>query len=398
MKILCVFGKYQYGDPSRGIGTEYAAFIPALKRLGHEVMHFDSWDRSRFADFSELNRELLKTVEEFRPDILLSVQLLYEIWLETLEIIKSRGHVATICWATDDSWKYRECSKFIGPAYHAMTTTYDYVVPGYHRDGIPHVLLTQWAANADDLRAPLPASACRYQVSFVGAAHGDRKTKIAELTEMGIDVACFGYGWPAGPVALAEIPGIMRESVISLNFANSKGINQIKARTFEVPGAGGFLLTEDAPGLDRFYVPGKEIGVFSGHKDLAGKIRHYLAAPELRDEIARRGFERTRRDHTYDVRMKELVDFALKARDEFNKGGSSIVSEPSLDAACQRHRAGAVLKLVRWLLVLPCIAVWGRARGPRAARRILFEISWRLLGAQTYSASGWPGRLFYKES
>jgi len=34
----------------------------------------------------------------------------------------------------------------------------------------------------------------------------------------------------------------------------------------------------------------------------------------------------------------------------------------------------------------------------RAARRLLFEISWRLGGRRTYSAAGLPGRLFYRES
>jgi hypothetical protein len=28
----------------------------------------------------------------------------------------------------------------------------------------------------------------------------------------------------------------------------------------------------------------------------------------------------------------------------------------------------------------------------------VFELSWRLVGARTYSADGWPGRMFYKES
>jgi spore maturation protein CgeB len=398
MKVLCVFGEHQYGDPGRGVSTEYAAFIPALKRLGFEVVHFESWDRARFGDFGELNRALLNTVEKVRPDIMLSVQLLYEIWLETLEIIKNRGDVATVCWATDDSWKYRECSRFIGHGYHAMATTYDYVIPAYHRDGIRSVLLSQWAANADALTEPLPAAACRYPVSFVGTAHGDRKRRIAALAEMGIEVACFGHGWPAGPVAAAEIPGIMRESVISLNFAYARGNNQIKARTFEVPGAGGFLLTEQAPGLDKFYAPGKEIEVFSNLEELGDKIRHYLSSPEQRDEIARRGFERTRRDHTYDARMKEIVNFALSAHDDFKKTPSLGVAADSFAAAYERHRVGFFLKFLRAALILPCVAIWGSRRGPRAARRIVFEISWRLCGRKTYSASGWPGRLFYKES
>ena len=37
MKILCVFGRYAYGDPKRGEGYEHANFIPALQALGHEV-------------------------------------------------------------------------------------------------------------------------------------------------------------------------------------------------------------------------------------------------------------------------------------------------------------------------------------------------------------------------
>ncbi len=86
---------------------------------------------------------------------------------------------------------------------------------------------------------------------------------IARLNEYGIGVSCFGYGWPSGSLAAEKIPQIMRKSIISLNFANSRGQNQIKARTFEVPGAGGFLLTEYAPGLEKFYSIGKEIDVFS---------------------------------------------------------------------------------------------------------------------------------------
>jgi spore maturation protein CgeB len=56
------------------------------------------------------------------------------------------------------------------------------------------------------------------------------------------------------------------------------------------------------------------------------------------------------------------------------------------------------LKAVRAFLTLPAVILFGPARGPRAARRLLFELSWRLCGPRTYSAQGWPGRLFYRES
>jgi spore maturation protein CgeB len=44
------------------------------------------------------------------------------------------------------------------------------------------------------------------------------------------------------------------------------------------------------------------------------------------------------------------------------------------------------------------VLVFGTQRGPRAARRLLFELPWRTVGARTYRASGLVGRLFYRES
>jgi spore maturation protein CgeB len=56
------------------------------------------------------------------------------------------------------------------------------------------------------------------------------------------------------------------------------------------------------------------------------------------------------------------------------------------------------LKLLRALLVVTASLALGRRRGPRAARRLLFELSWRFAGSKTYGAAGLPGRLFYRES
>lgn len=390
MKVLCVFGEHQYGDPSRGLGTEYAAVIPALRNLGHQVQHFESWNRSLYRDLAELNERLLAEVESFRPDVLLSVHMAYELWLETLETIRARGDVATISWATDDSWKYREVSRFVGHVYHAMTTTYDYVVPRYHEDGIREVLLTQWAVSSEWLAEPLPASQCRYPVSFVGAVHGDRRQRVEKLRDAGIEVACFGHGWPNGPVKMEAIPRIMRESVISLNFTNARGENQIKARTFEVPGAGGFLLTGHAPGIERFYRPGKEIAVFENIKTLTKLTRHYLAHPDERDAMARSAFERTRREHTYEHRMSLVLDFALAAKARFIPASQSR----SFERAKTAHRLTLPLLLLRTALVWGGSIALGPDRGPRAARRLLFELSWRLAGRHTFTAAGWPGRLF----
>lgn len=393
MKVLLAVGQHQYGDPARGLSTEYAAFRPALERLGHAVRHFEIWNRRIYpGGLAELNQRLLDQVRQERPEVLLTVQLQYEIWLETLAAIRSLGHTATVCWTTDDSWKFREVSRFIGPAYDAMTTTYPAVVPRYHACGIPNVLPTQWAAPSGSLRPPRAAAECRYPVSFVGTAHGDRKERIAELDRNGISVHCFGHGWPAGPVPFEAIPGIIRNSVISLNFANARGGPQLKARTFEVPGAGGFLLTEDAPGLDRWYRPGQEVAVFRNSTELANQIRHYLSHPDDRDAVARAGHDRTRREHTYEHRLEAVLRFARRAAGA--RSDHSAPGEIQLTAARRRHRLTPALRALRALLIGAGTMAFGPERGPRAARRLVFELSWRLVGRRTFSAGGWPGRMF----
>lgn len=393
MKILCIFGKYQYGDPDRGIGTEYAAFIPALKNLGHEVIHFESWNRNLYPDFARLNKALLLTIKKEEPDVLFTVQMNYEIWIETLKIIKDSGICATVSWTTDDSWKYREVSRFIGGSYHAMTTTYPDKVRCYKKDGIHNVLLTHWAAASDKLAEPLPSENCKYQVSFVGAAHGNRKKRIEYLKKNGIEVNCFGFGWPAGSIPAEDIPVVMRNSIISLNFSNSKGENQLKARTFEVPGAGGFLLTEYVKGLEDYYLMGQEIEVFHDDGELVDKIIYYLKNCGKRDEIAAKGYEKTCHRHTYENRMKEILSFTIECKKKWD-GKKQNFSETLLDDTIKAYEPGRILNLIKNILIFFGVLIFGKKRGSRAARRLVFELSWRFCGKKTFSASGWPGRMF----
>lgn len=410
MRVLCVFGQHNYGDASRGEGYEFTNFMPALSRLGHDVTFFESHNRSLYADYIELNRALLKTVEIYRPDIILSVSMLYEVWLETWEILRDAGIGATISWAADDSWKYRQSSKLTSNLFHAITTTYEDAFIKYHKDGSYRIMLTQWAANAAVTQVPLPSSRCIYPITFVGTAHGDRLEKIKALADWGIDVLCFGHGWPNGPVSAIEIPRIIQQSIISLNFANAarvwenyrvKHINQIKARTFEVPGAGGFLLTEWAPGLDRFYQIGKEIDVFHSLEELANKIRHYVTNTSERDEIARAGYIRTLKEHTYDIRFKEIIGFALKQKENYfsakGQNPTNQVDWKRFELTVNQHRLTRKERLLKKCLLALCSKIWGPIRGPRAARRLVFEISWRICGSTTYSAKGLPGRMFYDE-
>lgn len=406
MKILCVLGEHNYGNPSRGGCYEYVNFLPALRNLGHEVVFFESFNRNTYRDFADLNRNFLEKVQAEKPDIILCVLLGFEIWLETLQLIREETNIIVINWSTDDSWKYEQFSRFIASPFHLYATTYMDAITKSRRDGHANFYLTQWAANSANLQEPLPAALCEYPVSFIGTAYGNRPKWIAALGEHGIKVECFGHGWGNGPVSAEEIPRIMRHSIISLNFGDSgmvmRGLvpgrsRQIKARVFEVPGAGGFLMTENAEGLDDYYRINEEIAVFDGIPDLATKITYFIQHPEERDRMAISGYRRTRAEHTYEIRFGHLLDAAVNRKDRSadNKNGIDFKRFSQIE---RKYKTGPILKLVRILLVIPCVIIWGRQRGPRAARKLLFEVSWRLAGKQTYTVSGWPGRMFYKES
>lgn len=400
MNILCVLGEHAYGNPARGEGPEYASFLPGLRRLGHQVHFFESLSRKPYDDFSRLNQALLKRVEETSPDVLFCVLMHYEVWIETIRAIRNNG-AWVVNWSTDDSWKYRMFSKLIGSEFDLFVTTYPQMIDRYHRDGINSVCLSQWAANGDTLFPPLPASACRYPVSFVGAAYGNRRAMVERLHHEGIEVACFGHGWPEGPVETKRMAEIIRESQISLNFSDGAhgrldaASRQIKARMFEVPGYGGCLLTEEAPNLDQYFHIGEEVLTFEGTDEMVAQVKSLLSCPERRDAIARRGFDRVRRDHTYERRFDELLQELTR---RIPRRRALPVDWASFRAAAQSHHIGSTLRVIRSLLVYVASLIWGKVRGPRAARRLAFEVSWRLRGAWTYSAAGWPGRMFYGES
>jgi spore maturation protein CgeB len=395
VKILCVFGEHAYGDPARGAGYEFTHFLPALERLGHEPVLFDSFSRARHASFAELNRAFLQAVETHAPDLVFCVLMHYEIWLESIAVVRRAG-IPVVNWSTDDSWKYARFSRLVADAFDLYATTAPEALDWYRRDGIASAFATQWAASGEFLQRPKPAAECTIPVSFVGAAYGARAAAIAGVRSRGIEVACFGHGWPAGPVAADDVRRIVRDSVISLNFSGgSAGGRQIKARVFEVPAFGGCLLTETAPYLDRFYRIGEEVATFESADDLARSISGYLADRPARDRLAHAGFERTKAEHTYEARFAAL----LRELERRVPSRAHIAIDWGAFAEAQHaHEIGTGLNALRGVLVALCRPIWGRSRGPRAARRVLFELCWRLAGRWTYTAAGWPGRLFYRES
>jgi len=116
-----------------------------------------------------------------------------------------------------------------------------------------------------------------------------------------------------GFVPQGQIDELFSRAKINIGFTRmtgedpwSAGRNQVKLRDFEVPMAGGFYLVEKAPDYDELFNIGSEVETWSTPDDLVEKIRYYLLHDAERREIARRGMQRARRDHTWQRRFELL--------------------------------------------------------------------------------------------
>lgn len=148
-------------------------------------------------------------------------------------------------------------------------------------------------------------------VSFVGQCYGNRPEIIRKLGMHGINVEAYGYGWPNGPLSTQEMVKMYSRSKINLGFGGIAGYKDtycLKGRDFEIPMSGGLYLTQNQPELEKCYILGEEVVTYTGFNELVTKVRFLLANPKKAEDIRKRGFERSRREHSWEKRFEKIFD------------------------------------------------------------------------------------------
>lgn len=108
-----------------------------------------------------------------------------------------------------------------------------------------------------------------------------------------------------------EMRKIFHLSKINLN-PTSKAIRTgISQRVWDVLGAGGFLLSNYQTEIPEYLEPGVDIELYGSFEECEEKIAYYLSHEEERKEIARNGYEKVRRHHTYEHRVKEMLEVLM---------------------------------------------------------------------------------------
>ncbi len=105
-----------------------------------------------------------------------------------------------------------------------------------------------------------------------------------------------------------SMPAVFRHSRINLNISLRSIRTGIPLRAFDIMGAGGFLLTNYQSDLFKHFTAGQDFVYYESEDDMMNKIEYYMSHENERKEIAANGHEAVKQSHTYEHRVKEMLD------------------------------------------------------------------------------------------
>lgn len=117
----------------------------------------------------------------------------------------------------------------------------------------------------------------------------------------------------AGTVWGIEMYKVIQGSKITLNHhIDVAGRHANNLRLFEATGAGSLLITDWKENLNQLFEPAREVVLYRSAEECVEKIEYYLKNDKERETVALAGQKRTLRDHTYRVRIEELLAILQK--------------------------------------------------------------------------------------
>ncbi|WP_459500606.1 CgeB family protein [Bacillus sp. C1] len=280
------------------------------------------------------SQEAIKTAIETKPDFILVLHGLHPDFNSVIPMLKDYGYRTGI-WLTDDPY----CSDFT----QHIVSHYDYVftqdsgIIGFYKElGCNHVFHVPLASDSSIYKPNLELVSYKYDISFLGTAFENRLSFIDSVADYlkQKNTCIVGYGWEKlkhyellkDKIKLMPL-GIYEESLkyytsskININMHRStqdQTLNcnslQIEAysvnnRTFEIANSHAFQLTDVRSDLEKHYMLGTEIEIFHSPTEFMKKSEYYLVHEKERLQIATNAYKRTLREHTYDHRVRQLLD------------------------------------------------------------------------------------------
>ena len=104
-----------------------------------------------------------------------------------------------------------------------------------------------------------------------------------------------------------DMPKVFHQSKINLNFTIRNIRSGIPLRVWDVLGAGGFLLTNFQAEIPQYFENGKDLVYFESIADMSRKADYYIIHEDERMQIAQNGYEKVKKYHSYESRLKQII-------------------------------------------------------------------------------------------
>lgn len=109
-----------------------------------------------------------------------------------------------------------------------------------------------------------------------------------------------------------EMPYLFRISKINLNISLRSIKNGIPLRAMDIMGCGGFLLSNYQEDFLRHFEPDVHFATYTSSEEALDKCQFYLTHDEERDKIRQNALEIMAKEHTYEVRLQEMLKIVFQ--------------------------------------------------------------------------------------
>ena len=109
-----------------------------------------------------------------------------------------------------------------------------------------------------------------------------------------------------------EMPFVFGNSRINLNITIPNIKTGLSLRVWDILNCHGFLMTDYRAELTEYFVPNKDIVIYEDCDELSAKAEFYLKNDSLRQKISQNAYDKVRKYHTCEHRLKKILEIVDK--------------------------------------------------------------------------------------
>jgi spore maturation protein CgeB len=329
VKVLVV----GYFPSNETIYTYAQSFYKTFKYLKHTCDYFNY--RARLAPFTHVNNILnnlllIKKIAHTRPDLIFFIKS-ENVFPKTLKIIRQKYKSIIVNFYPDNPftfWNNNSNANVLNalPYYNHFFIWSHELIPILTSAGACQTHYFPFAFDQELFNQELPTTNIdyHYDVSFIGTWEPERERWLTHVCQKlpKINLALWGNQWQehisTTHILHKYIKGtaiynhhmieICRKTKINLNFIRTQNLKAHNMRTFEIPAAYSFLLTQRTHDQAKLlFTEDKNIACFDSPAELVKKITYYLTHDTEREEIKTQSY-----NHVQKYTLEHEIKKALK--------------------------------------------------------------------------------------